>query len=265
MFQLGALPHRCLTRRLAAPTARGYTRRMSEPALPVPSPADPPQSHQPQSHQPLHHRHVAFDWGGVFTIGTFDGRSTERLAERAGLAVEAVRESYFRHVRQLEVGAWTLPQFWTALAQDTGATLPYHEFEALYLGSILDNEPMYRTLAALPQTVRAGLLSNNYPVVCDHLAARPAFARLHNPVYSNHIGVKKPDPASFAALEAAMGVPAAQVAFVDDVPENIEAAERAGFHGLLYSHERHAEFERALAGWLGVPVGQPGTAAGQER
>jgi putative hydrolase of the HAD superfamily len=231
---------------------------MTEPEPAAPSPHTHLQGASTQ-------RHVAFDWGGVFTIGTFDGRSTERLAQRTGTALQTVRDSYFRHVRQLEVGAWTLPQFWAVLQQETGAQLTYPEFEALYLDSILDNPPMYRTLAALPSTVRAGLLSNNYPVVSDHLAARPDLARLHNPVYSNRIGVKKPDPASFAALEAAMGVPAAQVAFVDDVQENIEAAERAGFHGLLYSHERHDEFERRLGEWLGLPVGQPATVTRPER
>ncbi|WP_407539833.1 HAD family phosphatase [Deinococcus radiomollis] len=200
-------------------------------------------------------RHVAFDWGGVFTVGTFDGRSTARLAERLGLDVSAVRESYFRHVRQLEVGAWSLPQFWEVLAEETGATqadpaFTYGDFEMLYLGSILNNDPMYALLARLPETVRVGLLSNNYPVVSDHLRGVAAFGRLHNPVFSNEIGIKKPDPASFAALERAMGVPAAQVAFVDDVQENIVAAEQAGFHGLIYDHAQHADFERRLAVWL---------------
>ncbi|WP_424952402.1 HAD family hydrolase [Deinococcus sp.] len=200
-------------------------------------------------------RHVAFDWGGVFTVGTFDGRSTARLAERLGLDVAAVRESYFRHVRHLEVGAWSLAHFWAVLAGETGAAradpaFGYADFEALYLGSVLNNEPMYALLSRLPQTVRVGLLSNNYPVVSDHLRGVAAFARLHNPVFSNEIGVKKPDPASFAALEAAMGVPAHQVAFVDDVQENIVAAEQAGFRGLLYDHTRHEDFEWRLSAWL---------------
>ena len=212
------------------------------------SPGHPDQT-EPQTPQA---RHVAFDWGGVFTVGTFDGRSTGRLAERLGLDVAAVRESYFRHVRQLEVGAWSLEQFWEVLARETGAdpAFGYTDFEQLYLGSILTNQPMYALLGRLPEAVRVGLLSNNYPVVSDHLRRDPAFGRLHNPVFSNEIGVKKPDPASFAALEAAMGVPAGQVAFVDDVQENITAAEQAGFHGLLYDHTRHDDFERRLSEWL---------------
>ncbi|MVN86294.1 HAD-IA family hydrolase [Deinococcus sp. HMF7620] len=195
-------------------------------------------------------RHVAFDWGGVFTVGTFDGRSTQNVAERSGVPVERVRESYFRHVRQLEVGAWTLPQFWTTVQKEAGLTLPYSEFEPLYLGSIHDNAPMYTTLAQLPAGVRVGLLSNNYPVVSDHLRRDPRFGRFDALVFSNELGHKKPAPEAFAALEDAMGVPAAQVAFVDDVQENIDAAQAAGFHGMLYHHDHHAEFEAALADWL---------------
>lgn len=195
-------------------------------------------------------RHVAFDWGGVFTIGTFDGRSTANVAERSGVAVEEVRASYFRHVRQLEVGAWTLPQFWATVQAETGVQLPYADFEALYLGSIHDNAPMYATLAALPPGVRVGLLSNNYPVVSDHLRRDPRFGRFDALVFSNEIGHKKPAREAFARLEEAMEVSAAQVAFVDDVEENIDAAQAAGFHGLLYHHDRHAEFEAQLRGWL---------------
>ncbi len=195
-------------------------------------------------------RHVAFDWGGVFTIGTFDGRSTQNVADRSGLKVERVRESYFRHVRQLEVGAWTLPQFWTVMQQETDVQMSYDEFETLYLSSILDNLPMYTSLAALPAGVRVGLLSNNYPVVSDHLRRDPRFARFDALVFSNELGQKKPHADSFAALEQAMQHPASAVAFVDDVQENIDAANAFGFHGMLYHHERHPQFEAELASWL---------------
>ncbi|WP_291425862.1 HAD family phosphatase [Deinococcus sp.] len=195
-------------------------------------------------------RHIAFDWGGVFTIGTFDGRSTQNMADRSGLDVQKIRESYFRHIRQLEVGAWTLPQFWDTMQQETGITLPYAEFEPLYLGSISDNLPMYATLAALPVGVRVGLLSNNYPVVSDHLRRDPRFGRFDALVFSNEIGHKKPAPEAFAALEQKMGLPAAQVAFVDDVQENIDAANAFGFHGILYHHDSHEQFEQKLKDWL---------------
>ena len=209
----------------------------------------------PTNENPLPRRHVAFDWGGVFTIGTFDGRSTARLAERYGLNVDEVRRHYFGLVHHLEVGEWTLPAFWEEFSSRLGlTTVPYEEFEELYLGSVLRNEPMYALLTRIPRGVRVGLLSNNYPVVSDRLRQDPAFARFDALVFSNELGHKKPYPESFAALADAMGVPTADCAFVDDVQENIDAARAAGFAGLLYHHERHEEFERALADWL---AGEP--------
>ena len=114
-------------------------------------------------------------------------------------------------------------------------------------GLVAGSLPSAATLAALPAGVRVGLLSNNYPVVSDHLRADPRFARFDALVFSNELGHKKPAPEAFAALETAMERPAAQTAFVDDVQENIDAANAAGFHGLLYHHEAHAAFAASSA------------------
>lgn len=218
---------------------------MSEPAIAGAQPvAVPPRT-----------RHVAFDWGGVFTLGTFDGRSTARLAGQYDLDVEEVRRHYFALVHHLEVGEWTLPAFWHEFSARIGLTgVPYPDFEALYLGSVTRNEPMYDLLAKLPPNVRVGLLSNNYPVVSDLLRADPAFARFDALVFSNELGHKKPAPQAFAALANALRVAPADCAFVDDVGENIDAARGAGFAGLLYDPARHADFERDLARWLAGEV-----------
>ncbi len=196
-------------------------------------------------------RHVAFDWGGVFTLGTFDGYSTERLAAHFGRDLTEVRRHYFALVHHLEVGEWTLPAFWQELAARLNLRgVPYADFEALYTGSVRRNEAMYDLLTRLPAGVRVGLLSNNYPVVSDVLREEAAFARFDALVFSNELGHKKPAPEAFDALALALGVPPEECAFVDDVAENIAAAERSGFHGLLYQEARHADFEAALAGWL---------------
>lgn len=203
-------------------------------------------------------RHVAFDWGGVFTLGTFDGRSTARLAEHYGLDVTEVRRHYFALVHFLEVGEWTLPAFWTEFGRRLGlAEVPYADFRDVYLGSVARNEPMYDLLAGLPRRVRVGLLSNNYPVVCDLLREDPAFGRFDALVFSNEIGHKKPAREAFAALAESLSVPPETCAFVDDVQENIEAAEDFGFRGLLYDHARHADFVRALSEWLGAEGAAP--------
>ncbi|MBB6097018.1 HAD superfamily hydrolase (TIGR01509 family) [Deinobacterium chartae] len=192
-------------------------------------------------------RAITFDWGGVFTLGTFDGRATARVAERYGLDLEQVRVSYFRHIHRLEVGEWSLPQFWEVFAAEIGAQAPYAEFEELYLGSVLENPAMYDFLPTISPEYRVGLLSNNYPVVSDHLKKDPRWARFDAMVFSNEIGHKKPAPEAFLALAELLGVEPAQAVFVDDVQENLDAASQLGFATILYT--THERFLEDLAAW----------------
>lgn len=196
-------------------------------------------------------RAIAFDWGGVFTVGTFDGRSTGRLAEKYGLSVDVVRQHYFALIHHLEIGEWTLPAFWTVFSERIGLVgVSYADFEMLYIGSILENAPMYAFLPSIPQDFTVGLLSNNYPVVSDHLDADPRWARFDAKVFSNRIGVKKPDSRAFEALTLALGVAPSGTVFVDDVQENLDAASRLGFSTILYDAHDHERFVLELQTWM---------------
>lgn len=195
-------------------------------------------------------RAIAFDWGGVFTVGTFDGRSTQRLADKYSLDVIEVRKHYFELVHKLELGIWTLAEFWSEFGSRIGlSNVPYADFEELYVGSILENDPMYAFLPTISSEFRVGLLSNNYPTICDILEHDPRWKRFDRMVFSNKIGVKKPDPASFEALLAALELSGDRVVFVDDVRENLEAAAKLGIAGILYDAHEHARFLSDLEAW----------------
>jgi FMN phosphatase YigB (HAD superfamily) len=195
-------------------------------------------------------RAIAFDWGGVFTVGTFDGRSTQRLADTYGLDVGLVRKHYFELVHTLELGTWTLAEFWSEFGSRIGLShVPYADFETLYVGSILENDAMYAFLPTIPGDFRVGLLSNNYPTISDILERDPRWSRFDRMVFSNKIGIKKPDLKSFEALLASLGLPADRVVFVDDVPENLEAAAKLGIAGILYDAHEHARFLSDLEAW----------------
>jgi HAD superfamily hydrolase (TIGR01509 family) len=195
-------------------------------------------------------RAIAFDWGGVFTVGTFDGRSTQRLADKYGLDVAQVRKHYFELVHKLELGTWTLAEFWSEFGSRIGLThVPYADFESLYVGSILENDPMYAFLPTISNEFRVGLLSNNYPTICDILERDPRWQRFDRMVFSNKIGVKKPDLKSFEALLAALELPGDRVVFVDDVKENLKAAAKLGIAGIHYDAHEHARFLADLEAW----------------
>jgi epoxide hydrolase-like predicted phosphatase len=195
-------------------------------------------------------RAITFDWGGVFTVGTFDGNATERMSVAYRVPLEGVRASYFKHVKHLEVGEWTLEHFWNVLQAETGMVADYLEFETLYLGSIRENAAMYDFFPTIPREFRVGLLSNNYPVVHEKLQVDPRWSRFDAMVFSNLIGVKKPDPVSFHKLSEAVGVPPEKSIFVDDVEENLTAARALGFSTILYSALEHDRFLQELEAWI---------------
>lgn len=172
---------------------------------------------------------MLFDWGGVFTVGTFDGRVVRTLAQHFGLEEARVAEAYFARVAHLEVGAWSLAEFWEALAEALGVEAPYASFELLFLSCVAPRHEMYALLAAWPPELRVGLLSNNYPVISQYLRSGPHFDRFDAVVFSNEEGVKKPDPRAFQLALERLELPAEAVLFVDDNAENLEAARQLGF------------------------------------
>jgi FMN phosphatase YigB (HAD superfamily) len=56
------------------------------------------------------------------------------------------------------------------------------------------------------------------------------FDRLTHTFASHLLRLRKPDDAIYAHVERATGVPGAGIVFFDDVPENVEAARRRGWH-----------------------------------
>lgn len=85
--------------------------------------------------------------------------------------------------------------------------------------------------------VRLGLISNASPsmeIVLEHLGIKSYF---ETAVISDMLGILKPDPRIFEHALGAMGVDAAEAVFVDDIPENVNAARDLGMSALLLDRE----------------------------
>mgnify|MGYP002621526820 CR=1 FL=1 len=182
-------------------------------------------------------RGVAFDWGGVFTVGTFDGRAIARLAELFGLDEATVRPTYLGLMEVFEVGGFDLPTFAHRLARafgrEIGVDVDEGAFRTAFLDAPRERPAAYALAAGLPPDVAVGMLSNNVPELCDRVRTDPRLGRIERFVFSNEIGVRKPDPAAFVALSEAMHLPPHEILFVDDAPRNVEAAASLGFVALL--------------------------------
>jgi len=178
-------------------------------------------------------RGIAFDWGGVFTVGTFDGRAIARLARLYGVPEAELRPRYLELMERFEVGAFDLPAFGERLSRAIGQEVDPGAFREAFLDAPRERPAAYALVAAIPEGVVVGMLSNNVPVLGDRVRDDPRAARIDHFVFSHEIGARKPDAAAFAALSEAMRLPPADIVFVDDATANVAAAQALGFRALL--------------------------------
>ena len=75
----------------------------------------------------------------------------------------------------------------------------------------------------------------------------PGFAGFRGGFYSGRLGTMKPDPGMYEHALAVLGLPAHEIAYIDDLPANIETGRRLGFHCHHYDRIRHADLERFLS------------------
>lgn len=192
-------------------------------------------------------RAIAFDWGGVFTEGTFDESACRALSEASGRSVAAIEPSYRSLMAEFEVGAFGLSGFHERFCAATGTTaeLPFARFEATFLGAVRERSAMYAVLGAIPTgDYVVGMLSNNVPVLADRVRNDLRMQRIEHWVFSHEIGVRKPDPRAYQALSDALGVPPEATVFIDDAERNVAAARSAGFKTIHMT-----DLGALLSGW----------------
>lgn len=97
--------------------------------------------------------------------------------------------------------------------------------------------------------------ASNYPIWVEELADEVLGDRFDRVLASCHLGARKPDPDFFERLLDALGLPGAEVAFVDDRERNVASARGMGL--AVHRYEGVAGVRRFLRG-LGVPVAPPG-------
>jgi putative hydrolase of the HAD superfamily len=207
-------------------------------------------------------RGIAFDWGGVFTVGTFDGRAITRLARLYGVPEADLRPRYLELMELFEVGGFDLPAFTERLSRAVGRDADEGAFREAFLDAPLERPATYALLAGIPDGYAVGMLSNNVPVLCDRVREDPRTARIERFVFSNEIGARKPDPVAFMALAEGMRLAPHEIVFVDDAAANVEAARALGFRALLLdSPAAFAARWRAALPALGHLVDGPGWGA----
>ena len=123
-----------------------------------------------------------------------------------------------------------------------------------YLGTL--NVQMAEYFAGLRPRYRTGILSNSFVGAREREQAAYGFEDICDTVvYSHEEGLMKPEPSFYLLACERLRVAPAETLFLDDVPENVRAAEKLGMQGVLFvdTVEAIAAIDRLLAAG---PLGQ---------
>ncbi len=192
---------------------------------------------------------VLFDFGMVLS-GPPSPVAWDAMKGLLGLREDSFRAAYWAPRDDYDRGTLNAETYWKAVADVAGITLSDADRTRL-IALDVDlwtemNLPMIAWVQALHAAgVRTGILSN----IGDAMAAgiRAKFdwiGSFNHAVWSHELLMRKPEPAIYAAAVKGLGVPAAEVLFLDDRQENIDAAIAAGLQGLVYTE--HESFEREM-------------------
>lgn len=183
-------------------------------------------------------RAVIFDFGGVL-MRTVDRAPRHAWDSRLGLPAGSVEQAVHGSAawRAAQLGRIAPAVYWAAVAAELGLdeTAAAGLRRDFFSGDWLDTD-----LIALINGLRGGghtvgLLSNETLDLRAWLRAL-AIDTLFDPLLiSAALGAMKPDAAAYQALLAALGQPAREVIFIDDMPANVAGAQALGIHALHYT------------------------------
>ncbi len=182
-------------------------------------------------------RAVIFDLGGVL-VRTENRAPRTQLAERLGLSYDELSALVFdsQSSHQAMKGEITTAEHWEAIRKTLGVSkkeLPQVPLE-FWGGDALD-EDLINYLRDLRPHYKTALLSNAWDdlrqMIEEIWKIADAFDQI---LISAEVGLVKPDRLIYERIIADLGVKPAEAVFVDDFPQNVEAAKAAGLEAIHF-------------------------------
>ncbi len=205
----------------------------------------PPLAHQPAA--------VIFDLGRVMVYFDYH-RAATGLARHSRMSAQDIQDliDHSSLLGQLETGLLTNQQFFSAVAEATGFHENYDVFAGIF-GDIFD--PVNEMIEVQSRLVERGIptyaFSNTNGIAVAHIdATYPFFKRFTDRVCSHDHKSMKPSAPIYEALERATGRRGADLLYLDDRLENIEAGAARGWQTIHVTHAPSAA--QQLAHLMGV-------------
>ncbi len=200
------------------------------------------------------HRAVIVDFGGVL-VRSEDPSPREALARELGMTVEELEALIFTSGLSLQAqrGEFPEPEFWKAIGERLGIRTAeeIHRVRQRFFAGDRLNEPLVEALRRWKGQVALGLISNAWSGLREVLRRLGLLELFDGVVISAEVGLLKPDPRIYLLALERLGVPPEAAAFVDDLPENVQAARALGLYGIHFRDTLGTlrQLEEWLNGW----------------
>jgi putative hydrolase of the HAD superfamily len=199
-------------------------------------------------------RALILDYGDVLSRPQ-RADSVQAMAARLGVTPGAFGAAYWAHRRAYDGGLPAADYWrrvldtlaWAGPAAEVPATVDW--LIATDVASWVDYRQAVWAIARWFRATgrRTAFLSNGVPEVVARLRAERALDSAFDVVVvSSEVGLTKPDPRIFELCLARLGVAPGEALFVDDRPENVEAAAQLGIRTLHFVGDDAVERLRAL-------------------
>ncbi|HOK66148.1 MAG TPA: HAD family phosphatase [Anaerohalosphaeraceae bacterium] len=176
---------------------------------------------------------VIFDLGGVLIGIDLDQLQKEpETKDWAPLIPEMRRQP---ETVLLNRGKMPPDEFYQVMRNRFSLSGSFEEFRRAWCGIFTPRPPMEDLVRRLAGRVPLGLLSDTEPMHWDYLRRQYGFLELfQKPVLSFEAGAVKPAAKMYQLAAESVGVPAERCFYIDDLPENVEGARRAGMNAAVF-------------------------------
>jgi glucose-1-phosphatase len=181
---------------------------------------------------------IVFDFGNVLGFFSYQKAIRQLLAYAPeGTPAEGLLAFAMEIEHRFELGELSGPEVLAMLRRRFGLRGADEELARALGDMFTPNPPVCELVPRLAGRYRLGLLSNTNEV--HYALFRRQFAavldRFDHVIVSHEVRLRKPDPQLFRYAQARFGLPAERMVFIDDLPENVGAARRCGWHGIVYT------------------------------
>jgi putative hydrolase of the HAD superfamily len=192
---------------------------------------------------------VLFDYGLVLS-GPPDPAAWMRMRTLTGLSEDLLHREYWAHRHAYDRGDLNAKAYWNKVATGAGIALTPDQLNGLIAadtelwGTL--NPPMLEWVNCLQLAgVPTGILSNMPDAMEIGLRARHRWIESFNHhTWSHSLNLAKPELAIYRHAVEGLKTPPANILFVDDKIENIEAALSIGMQAIQYT--THDDFEQEM-------------------